>query len=109
MITRLRAVALGGPGLPGLAPFYRDVWGLLPAGEVEGVVYLRGTGAERHIVALHDRPVRGIVSIDFAAERGSIDPMQRALAAKGVKTTAPATLRTPGGGYGFTLRDPDGR
>jgi len=109
MITRLRAVALGGPGLPGLAPFYRDIWGLMPAAAADGVVYLRGTGAEHHIVALHERPARGIVSIDLAADRRTIDAMQRALAADGLKVTAPATLRTPGGGYGFTLLDPDGR
>jgi catechol-2,3-dioxygenase len=110
MLTRLRAVALGGPGLPALAPFYRDVWGLMPVAEADGVVYLRGTGPEHHIVALHDRPARGIVSIDFAAgERAAVDALQRQLAEQGVAVTAPAPLDTPGGGYGFALRDPDGR
>jgi catechol 2,3-dioxygenase-like lactoylglutathione lyase family enzyme len=110
MISRLRAVALAGPGLPALEPFYRDVWGLIPVAHADGAVYLRGTGPEHHIVALHERPARGIVSIDFAAaDRDAVDALHRRLAGQRVRVSDPAPLATPGGGYGFALHDPDGR
>ncbi|MBN9526134.1 MAG: VOC family protein [Alphaproteobacteria bacterium] len=109
-IDRLRAIALGAPGLTAQASFFRDAWGLAIAAEQDGVVYLRGTGAEHHIVALHDRPVRGIISIDFGApDRAAVDRMHDRLAGQGVAVTSPAELSTPGGGYGFTMQDPDGR
>lgn len=109
-INRLRAVALGGPGLPAQESLLSEGWGLIPTAHQDGVAYLRGTGAEHHIVALHERPARGIVSVDFAADdRTAIDALHRRLAAKGVRVTAPAALATPGGGYGFALFDPDGR
>jgi catechol-2,3-dioxygenase len=109
MINRLRGIALGGPGLTAQADFFRDAWGLQPVAQGDRAVYLRGTDAEHHIVALHDRKVRGVVAIEFGAERATIDRMQRDLAARGVRASAPAALAAPGGGYGFALADPDGR
>lgn len=109
-INRLRAIQIGAPGLPQQASFFCDVWGLRPAARAGGAVYLRGTGPEHHIVALHDRPKRGIVSIDFAIDGDdAVDALHARLEAAGHRVAAPYRLTTPGGGYGVDMFDPDGR
>ena len=55
-LTSLRSVELGVPDVRADAKFYAGVWNLEQVAEREGAVYLRGTGAHHHILALHPRP-----------------------------------------------------
>ncbi|HLI21962.1 MAG TPA: VOC family protein, partial [Stellaceae bacterium] len=75
-------------------------------------VYLRGTGPYHHVLALqrHDKPQ--VLALDLlAADRGNIDALHRQVSASGAaaQIAAPATRDAPGGGYGFSFVDPDGR
>ncbi len=75
-ISRLRGIALRGPGVPGAADFYQDAWGLTKVAEADGAVYLRGTGPEHHILSLHEAKVRGVAYVNFSAQD---EPTLRAL------------------------------
>jgi catechol 2,3-dioxygenase-like lactoylglutathione lyase family enzyme len=110
-ISHVRGLALGAPKASQSVDFYRDAWGLRPVVTENGVAYFRGTGAEHHILALHDMPEPMLVAIELAAhDRSGVDALcAQAVAAGATYVTAPAPLTTPGGGYGFELRDPDGR
>ncbi len=52
-IAALRSVALEVPDLDKAEAFYRDVWHLDVAARSDDALYLRGTGADHHLLALH--------------------------------------------------------
>jgi catechol 2,3-dioxygenase len=55
LITGLRGVDLGVPDVAAQARFYTGTWRLASVAERKGSVYLRGTGATHHTLALHAR------------------------------------------------------
>lgn len=91
--------------------FYEDVWGLRPVGSVDGVIRLRGTGRDHHLVALHrgDRPA--IRSFTFrAAPDTDLAALARRVADHGGRdVTGIAPSDNPAGGAAFAFRDPRGR
>ena len=110
MITGLRGVDLGVPDVAAHARFYTDVWRLSVAAERNGSVYLRGSGAYCHILALHPRATPQLLCINLAAaDRASVDRLHAGVTAAGARAEAPAPVTEPGGGYGFAFTDPDGR
>jgi catechol 2,3-dioxygenase len=107
-ISWLRSVEFDVTSLAKSMEFYIERWGLTEVARTADAVYLRGTGTEHHIVVLREGPVSGIRSMNFgAADRAAIDALHAELGANAVGP--PAELREPGGGYGFTFRDPEGR
>ena len=74
-------------------------------------MYLRGSGAAHHILALHPRAATELLSVTlYAPSRAAVDAAaSRVPAAGGVIERAPADIDEPGSGYGLTLRDPEGR
>jgi len=111
MVTGLRGVDLGVPDVAAHARFYTEVWRLSVAAERDGSVYLRGTGAYHHILALHPRDKPGLLCINLAAaSRADVDRVHlRAKEAGASRIDPPAAIGEPGGGYGFIFADPDGR
>lgn len=109
-VTGLRSVDYNVTDVATSAKFYETCWGLTPVVEVDGVRYLRATGAAHHIVALHEGPTAGAKCIHFAADdKQAVDGLHAKLAGLGAPIAAPpAALTTPGGGYGFSFHDPDG-
>ena len=55
-IEALRSVALTVPDLAAAERFYTEVWRLDVAAREAGVLYLRGSGADHHLLALHEQP-----------------------------------------------------
>ena len=55
-ISGLRSVALTVPDLDAAQAFYTGTWGLEVAERQPGVLYLRGSGADHHLIALHAAP-----------------------------------------------------
>ena len=55
-IAGLRSVALTVPDLAAAEAFYTRTWRLAVAGRGDGVLYLRGSGSDHHLVALHAAP-----------------------------------------------------
>ena len=74
-------------------------------------IYLRGTGADHHIVTLHQRPRAALLGVHFSAsDRNAITELHAKAKAYGTDgLSALAELsRTAGGGYGFRFSTPDG-
>ena len=107
----LAGIVMRAPGIAATKQFYLDNWGLSVAAEADGVTYFRGTGPEPFIYALREDPTFGIDYINFSmASRARVDALFAALSRTDVPILSkPAPVTTPGGGYGFMIRDPDHR
>jgi catechol 2,3-dioxygenase len=110
-LTSLRSVALGSPDVRADAKFYSDVWNLEQVAEREGAIYLRGTGAHHHILALESRPTVQVLGVTFTARsKQDLEAVRAKIAAAGCSAVTPvAPLTDPGGGHGFSFKDPEGR
>jgi catechol 2,3-dioxygenase-like lactoylglutathione lyase family enzyme len=107
----LRSVDFVVPDLFASVDFYTRIWGLEPVAETSDAVWLRGTGDDPHVLALHSGRVAAISSMTFRARS---DTDLAALAARAqaagsslVREVGP--INTHGGGSGFAVRDPGGR
>jgi len=111
-IQALRSVALTVPDLAAAETFYTQVWQLAVAARGDGVLYLRGSGSDHHLLALHAAP--GMPQIRQVTLRArSADALaaiaQATPAAGGVVERAPAPATDPAGGQSLLIRDGDGR
>ena len=93
-ISALHSVELGVPDVPSTAKFFTETWGLTQAAADNGSLYLRGTGPNHHIVALHPRPSAALLRVNLAApDKASVDALHGKIAAAGVDRVAePAAL-----------------
>ena len=110
-VAGLRGVDLGVTDVAAHARFYADVWKLAVVAERNGSVYLRGSGAYHHILALHPRPQPALLCVNLAAaDRDAVDRLHAQIAQMGVAALRPpAPVDEPGGGYAFSFADPEGR
>jgi catechol 2,3-dioxygenase-like lactoylglutathione lyase family enzyme len=110
-VTTLRTVDFGVTDLAARHKFYTEIWGLATVAEIDGSVYLRGTGPHHHIVALHQRKQAEMLRIDLLApDRQAVAALRAEVSAAGAtEVEAPAAITEPGGGYGFAFKDPEGR
>lgn len=111
-IAGLRSVALHVPDLAQAEDFYTRVWHLDVAARSTDAVYLRGTGPDHHLLALH----RGGAATEIrhatfrARSAEALEAIAAATVQAGGHIDVPlAAIDEPGGGVGLTLRDPDGR
>ncbi len=111
MVTGLRGVDLGVPDVAARARFFTEVWRLSIAAERNGSVYLRGTGAYHHVLALHPRSTAQLLCINLAASsRAAVDQLHARLKQAGAaQLQAPRAIGEPGGGYGFAFMGPEKR
>jgi catechol 2,3-dioxygenase-like lactoylglutathione lyase family enzyme len=90
--------------------FFTSVWNLRPVAECGGVHYLRGTGPHHHILSLRESGRPALVRVVFGTRnRRCVEALHARAAEAGLTVSAPKELDWPGGGYGFGLRDPEGR
>jgi catechol 2,3-dioxygenase len=111
-IQSLRSVALEVPDLAAAEAFYTGTWRLVVADRRPGALYLRGSGPDAHLLALHEAPATRIRAVTLRARDAAALPAvaQAAVAAGGRVISGPAPLpEDPAGGLGVTVRDPDGR
>src|SRR5262245_29823162 len=110
-LTGLRSVELGVTDVPASARFYTEVWGLASAGSDRDAVYLLGTGAAHHVLALHCRPHTELLGIPFSARgREPTDALHAALKrADDGPAAGPAGIPAPGGRSGSAFTDREGR
>ena len=111
-IEALRSAALTVPDLAAAETFYTQVWRLAVAARGPGVVYLRGSGADHHLLALHERV--GTPQLLKVTLRARSAAAMAAIAAAtpgagGVVEQGLSAAGDPAGGYGVVLRDPHGR
>jgi catechol 2,3-dioxygenase len=110
-VTGLRSVDLGVPDIGAQVAFYRDVWALEPVAERRGSVYLRATGGVHHVLALHPRPRVELLRVTLSARSAAdVEALRSSAGSAGATRVEPgAPAGEPGGGYGFTFADPEGR
>ncbi len=111
-VTGLRGVELGVRDLKKTVEFYTNAWGLEEVSREGDTVYMRGTGAEHHILAVHERPKACLIGASFAADdRAQVDALYQKVKAFGAEIlTVPSELSVAaGGGYGFSFRSLEGQ
>lgn len=110
-VGHLRGIVMRAPGMSETAEFYTKLWGLETAHAGQGIVYLRGTGAEPFIYGLKSDTVYGIEYIHFGQpDRATIDRFHGQVTERGATVLGePARMDDPFGGYGFEILDPDNR
>ena len=111
-IQALRSVALTVPDLAAAERFYTQVWRLAVAARDEGVLYLRGSGSDHHLLALHaaaGQPQLRQVTLRARHADALAAIAQATLAAGGQVEQAPSPATDPAGGQHTVIRDADGR
>jgi catechol 2,3-dioxygenase-like lactoylglutathione lyase family enzyme len=112
-IEGLRSVALYVPDLAKAEDFYTRTWNLEVAQRGDGVLYLRGTGSDAYLLALHQGgEVPQVRQVTLRARsRAALDAIATQVeAAGGTLLAAPHALtRDPAGGIGLKFKDPHGR
>lgn len=111
-IAGLRSVALTVPDLAAAETFYTQVWKLHRAAWTEQSLFLRGSGVDHHLLALHAAPgTPRILKVTLRARHAvSLQAVaQAARAAGGVVERDPAPSDDPSGGMALVIRDADGR
>ena len=111
-VAALRSVALNVPDLQAAEQFYTQIWNLSVTARTPDALYLRGTGADHHLLALHLAvgPAR-IRNVTLRARNvAALDEVAQAVVTAGGRVLeAIAPVQEPGGGTAVTVIDPDGR
>lgn len=110
-LSALRSIAIGVTQLEAAEKFYTDIWHLQVAARTPDAVYLRGTGAAHHILALHRSTVPDVRSVTFrVAAAEDLARIAEAVPREGGKLLQPVgPVDEPGGGIGILIQDPQGR
>ncbi|WP_207540713.1 VOC family protein [Sabulicella rubraurantiaca] len=110
-VTLLRSVDVGVTDLAQARRFYSEVWLLTEVAEDDGVVRLAGTGPIHHVLTLRESPRPGVLRVELgASDAAAVDALHRRIMEAGRPVSGPpARLARPGGGYGFSFQDPEGR
>ncbi len=64
-VTAIRSVDLGVPDIARAEAFYAETWGLAVVARESDAVYLRATGRDHHVLALHPHRCAEILSVSF--------------------------------------------
>ncbi|MFN4360413.1 MAG: VOC family protein [Hylemonella sp.] len=111
-VAALRSVALNVPDLQEAERFYTQIWNLSVAARTADALYLRGTGADHHLLALHlaSGPAR-IRNVTLRARsRAALDEAAQLAPQHGGHVLNPVgPVNEPGGGTAVTVADADGR
>lgn len=109
-VNALSALELGVPDPDATAAFYEDVWGLSPVERSNDACYLRAAGTDYFVLGLHRASEPALVRVRLSAQdRATVDAVADRVKKAGGAVHAPRLLDGPAGGYGFALRDPEGR
>jgi catechol-2,3-dioxygenase len=112
LIEGLRNIALDIPDLAKAEAFYTQAWNLDVAHRDESSLYLRGTGSDAYLLALHrGNGVAQLRHITLRARSHSalLSIADRVTACGGQVSVPLAALDEPAGGVGLTIRDGSGR
>jgi catechol 2,3-dioxygenase-like lactoylglutathione lyase family enzyme len=109
-IQAIRSVEFGVPDMARAETFYTEVWGLRVCARQGEIVYLRATGTDHHVLALHPHPCAEVLSVSFRLRSAEdLDRMADAVtSAGGTVIAAPAPNSEPDGGVVITISTPEG-
>lgn len=108
----IRSVELAVRDLEATKAFYEAQWGLREVARENGSLYMRATGKDHHVLAIHQAPRARLMSINLGAKsRADVDALHAQASALGATVLdAPHELAAiAGGGYGFALQSPEGQ
>ena len=109
-IIAIRSVGLGVPDMDRAEAFYTETWGLRVCARYGKIVYLRATGNDHHVLALHPHSCAEILSVGFRVQ--SEDRLQQIGAAVNLvdgRVIAPASPnQEPDGGIVLKISTPEG-
>jgi catechol 2,3-dioxygenase len=111
-LSALRSVAFDVPDLALALDFFTRIWHLKVAHQDQQAAYLRGTGADHHVLALHQ--VEGPAAIRCvtwrAHSRAVLDQVAQSAPGAGGRVLSPVgPASDPAGGTAVTVADADGR
>ena len=111
LVSGLRSVEIGVPDVAAAEKFYTDTWLLTVAARSANTVYLRGTGAAHHLLSLTRTEQPELLAVTLnSPSRKEVDALAQSVPANGGSILrAPGAITEPGGGYGITFKDPQGR
>jgi catechol 2,3-dioxygenase-like lactoylglutathione lyase family enzyme len=109
-VSALRSVDIGTPDLKCSVEFYAKVWGLDIVEKSGSSVYMRASGADHHVLALHESDRAELKSVTFRCDTATdLDKVSRDAAADGCDVLfGPAGHDEPGGGIMLALRTKEG-
>lgn len=109
-IIAIRSVALGVPDIARAEAFYTETWGLTVAARQGDVAYLRATGRDHHVLALHSHDGAEILSVGFRvpAEENPARIASAVKNARGSVIEPVATNAEPDGGMALKVASPEG-
>ncbi len=110
-IQALRSVALNVPDLARAEAFYTTTWRLQVVARSDDALYLRGSGADHHLLSLHAADGVSIrhVSLRARGAEALVAIAQATEAAGGRVLHAPRGSKDPAGGLALRIADPHGR
>ena len=111
LVSSLRSVEIGLPDVPAAEAFFTKVWNLGVAARQGDAVFLRGTGADHHLLSLHPSDKAQVRMVTLrAASNADLDRIVESVPAHGGEVlTRRSAVTEPGGGEGVVVRDPQGR
>ncbi len=110
-IQALRSVAFDVPDLAAAEVFYTRTWRLDIADRADGTIWLRGSGPDHHLLALHQRdgaPRLRQVTLR-ARSADALEAVAQASIAAGGSIESRGPSGNPAGGSSLVVRDEDGR
>jgi len=110
-ISDLRSVALNVPDLSKAEAFYTINWLLEVVAREKDALYLRGTGADHHLLTLHRAETPALRHVTFRARSAAaLSTIASDAVAAGGRVVSPlASSDDPAGGQALTVADPQGR
>ena len=79
LVASLRSVEIGLPDVAAAEKFYTDTWGLGVAARRGSSVYLRGTGADHHLLSLHESRQPELKMVTLRAASGALSGATNAM------------------------------
>lgn len=113
LVTALRSVAIEVPELAAAELFFVQTWGLAVAARTDRGVYLRATGADHHVIALHvgNAPRAALRDVTLRLRsRAHFDTVASRVSDFGGRVVQPlAPVEEPDSGWSLVIADPQGR
>jgi catechol 2,3-dioxygenase-like lactoylglutathione lyase family enzyme len=109
---KMRYIGEAAPNFDEAVSFYEQAWGLKKVEHDSDIAFFAAeSNPEQYILRLRRDPEKRLDVIGFGVETAAeVDALAAELASAGVRFAGePGSLRTPGGGNGFRVFDPDGR
>ncbi len=111
LVRSLRSVEISLPDVAAAEKFFCETWHLNIAHRAGGVVYLRGTGADHHLISLRhsDTPELHTITLKAMSSMALDEILELTMQHGGRVLKTKHAIQDAGGGEAITIVDPQGR